>query len=141
MDGDDLRFWGQGTWKDDTLCGWPACKRQHPMAGDNIGFLGLASTPPGASVYIDGSLVPGMTAATPGEPLRLAPGTHTLRLTLSGYKDVTADLVVQNGKTVQYSAVFEPAGAAPAPKGPSPSRFEPTEKVRADFDVSFPIDI
>jgi len=34
-----------------------------------------------------------------------------------------------------------PDGAAPAPKGPSPSRFEPTEKVRADFDVSFPIDI
>ena len=36
-----------------------------------------------------------------------------------------------------------PAGttAAPAPKGASPSRFEPTEKVRADFDVSFPIDI
>jgi cytoskeletal protein RodZ len=31
--------------------------------------------------------------------------------------------------------------AAPAPKGPAPSRFEPTEKVRADFDVSFPIDI
>lgn len=29
----------------------------------------------------------------------------------------------------------------PAPKGPSPTRFEPTEKVRADFDVSFPIDI
>jgi hypothetical protein len=31
--------------------------------------------------------------------------------------------------------------AAAAPKGSSPSRFEPTEKVRADFDVSFPIDI
>ena len=30
---------------------------------------------------------------------------------------------------------------APPPKGPSPNRFEPTEKVRADFDVSFPIDI
>ena len=29
----------------------------------------------------------------------------------------------------------------PAPSGPSPARFEPTEKVRADFDVSFPIDI
>jgi hypothetical protein len=29
----------------------------------------------------------------------------------------------------------------PPPKGPSPNRFEPTEKVRADFDVSFPIDI
>jgi hypothetical protein len=29
----------------------------------------------------------------------------------------------------------------PVPSGPSPARFEPTEKVRADFDVSFPIDI
>lgn len=36
----DLRFWGQGTWSDDTFCGWPQSKRQHPMAGDNIGFLG-----------------------------------------------------------------------------------------------------
>jgi hypothetical protein len=33
------------------------------------------------------------------------------------------------------------AEAAPPAKGPSPNRFEPTEKVRADFDVSFPVDI
>ena len=31
-----------------------------------------------------------------------------------------------------------PADTAP---GPSPARFNPTEKVRADFPVSFPIDI
>lgn len=36
----DLRFWGQGTWADDTFCGWPRSKRQHPMKGDNCGFLG-----------------------------------------------------------------------------------------------------
>ncbi|RPI15884.1 MAG: hypothetical protein EHM60_03520 [Lysobacterales bacterium] len=44
----------------------------------------------------------------------------------------------------------EPAAAAESapspeaserPAGSTPSRFEPTEKVRADFDVSFPIDI
>jgi hypothetical protein len=29
----------------------------------------------------------------------------------------------------------------PANSTSTPSRFEPTEKVRADFDVSFPIDI
>ena len=29
----------------------------------------------------------------------------------------------------------------PTAKGPSPQRFVPTEQVRADFDVSFPIDI
>jgi len=32
-----------------------------------------------------------------------------------------------------------PTDAEPA--GPSPERFNPTEKVRADFPVSFPIDI
>jgi hypothetical protein len=40
MGDDDVRFWGQGTWKDDTFCDWPQCKRQHPMVGDNVGFLG-----------------------------------------------------------------------------------------------------
>jgi hypothetical protein len=43
------------------------------------------------------------------------------------------------------SETAEAATAAPAtppaPAGKSPARFEPTEKVRADFDVSFPIDI
>jgi hypothetical protein len=37
-----------------------------------------------------------------------------------------------------------PTSAPPDPKrpvGPTPGRFEPTEKVRADFDVAFPIDI
>jgi hypothetical protein len=37
---DDVRFWGQGTWSDDTFCGWPESKRQHPMTGENTGFLG-----------------------------------------------------------------------------------------------------
>jgi hypothetical protein len=40
MEGIDLRFWGQGTWSDDTFCDWPQCKRRHPMAGDDVGFLG-----------------------------------------------------------------------------------------------------
>jgi hypothetical protein len=37
---DDVRFWGQGTWSDGALCGWPGVKRQHPFAGDNTGFPG-----------------------------------------------------------------------------------------------------
>lgn len=32
-------------------------------------------------------------------------------------------------------------GRKPGVVGPTPGRFEPTEKVRADFDVSFPVDI
>ena len=34
-----------------------------------------------------------------------------------------------------------PLPAATEPSGPPPQRFNPTEKVRADFPVSFPIDI
>ncbi len=40
LEGDDIRFWGQGTWSDGWLCGWPQCKRLHPMRGDQVGFLG-----------------------------------------------------------------------------------------------------
>jgi hypothetical protein len=36
----------------------------------------------------------------------------------------------------------KPAPATPPkPSAATPQRFEPSEKVRADFDVSFPIDI
>jgi hypothetical protein len=37
--GDELRFWGQGTWKDGTLCRWPDCKKVHPIL-DAVDFLG-----------------------------------------------------------------------------------------------------
>ncbi len=34
-----------------------------------------------------------------------------------------------------------PLPSGTRPTGPTPQRFDPTEKVRADFPVSFPIDI
>ncbi|NLW51467.1 MAG: hypothetical protein GXY85_11600 [Candidatus Brocadiaceae bacterium] len=40
LEGDDIRFWGQGTWSDGRLCGWPQCKRVHPMRADQVSFLG-----------------------------------------------------------------------------------------------------
>ena len=39
LTGYDLRYWGQGTWKDGSLCGWPECKKIHPILGHE-GFLG-----------------------------------------------------------------------------------------------------
>lgn len=35
----DLRYYGQGTWKDGTLCGWPGCKQKHPIK-EYVGHLG-----------------------------------------------------------------------------------------------------
>ncbi len=63
MDGNDLRFWGQGTWKDDTLCGWPTCKRKHPMAGDNVGFLGCYFDDAGINPMHDEFFAPMATEA------------------------------------------------------------------------------
>lgn len=39
LTGYDLRYWGQGTWKDGSLCGWPECKKVHPIKGHED-FLG-----------------------------------------------------------------------------------------------------
>ncbi len=36
----DVRWWGQGAWSDGSLCGWPDCKRVHPMPPEGAGFLG-----------------------------------------------------------------------------------------------------
>ncbi|MGI5855571.1 MAG: M14 family zinc carboxypeptidase [Candidatus Merdivicinus sp.] len=36
---DELRYWGQGTWLDGSLCSWPDCKKVHPIR-DAVEFLG-----------------------------------------------------------------------------------------------------
>jgi hypothetical protein len=45
------------------------------------------------------------------------------------------------GETAPTEEQLPPLPPDAAPAGPSPERFNPTEKVRADFPVSFPIDI
>lgn len=35
----DLRYYNQGTWLDGTLCGWPECKKRHPIK-EYVDYLG-----------------------------------------------------------------------------------------------------
>lgn len=58
MQFEDLRFWGQGTWSDDTFCGWPRSKRQHPMRGENCGFLGCYFNDAGVNAMHDEFFAP-----------------------------------------------------------------------------------
>jgi hypothetical protein len=44
-------------------------------------------------------------------------------------------------ETAAPAEELPPLPTEAGPVGPSPERFNPTEKVRADFPVSFPIDI
>ncbi|HBG26263.1 MAG: hypothetical protein A2Y10_09000 [Planctomycetes bacterium GWF2_41_51] len=61
---DDMRFWGQGTWSDNTFCAWPQSKRQHPMKGDNCGFLGCYFNDDGINSMHDEFFAP-MSAEVP----------------------------------------------------------------------------
>ena len=58
MTQDDLRFWGQGTWTDHTFCGWPDCKRRHPMVGPDVGFLGCYFNDAGVNPMHDEFMAP-----------------------------------------------------------------------------------
>jgi hypothetical protein len=56
---------------------------------------------------------------------------------------VDAPVPATEAKAEVEPAASDEKAATPPSKavGATPGRFEPTEKVRADFDVSFPIDI
>jgi hypothetical protein len=83
MEGIDLRFWGQGTWSDDTFCGWPESKRRHPMAGDDVGFLGCYFNDKGINPMHDeffapmGSEAPAILKVAAAEGPDLAVSLHS----------------------------------------------------------------
>jgi len=54
----DMRFWGQGTWSDDTIIGWPAAKRLHPMVGARVGFRGCYFNDDGINLMHDEFFAP-----------------------------------------------------------------------------------
>jgi hypothetical protein len=94
---------------------------------------------------------------------RVTRSRRELRIALALFLGAIAAVSVLRAQETPPSAASEPPAAqaaapeAPPPPaevpaakpaspperkpGPSQGRFEPTEKVRADFDVSFPVDI
>jgi len=49
--------------------------------------------------------------------------------------------IAESEAEAEVEETLPPLPADLVPAGPPPARFNPTEKVRADFPVSFPIDI
>lgn len=52
-----LRYYGQGTWKDGTLCGWPECKTIHPIK-EAAGHLGSYYNDDGINLMHDHFFLP-----------------------------------------------------------------------------------
>ena len=70
-----------------------------PIPSGEYGALSIATSPPGATVYIDGE-IKGITPTTiPG----LAAGSHSVVLNLSGYTSLNTTIMVNAGKTAEYS--------------------------------------
>ena len=68
------------------------------------GKISCSSTPSGADIYYDNKL---QSAKTPIVLTGISPGIHTIRLSLSGYKDYIKDVGVTAGQTANVSATLE----------------------------------
>jgi hypothetical protein len=69
-----------------------------PVPAGEYGALSITTSPPGATVYIDGELK-GVTPATiPG----LSSGKHSVLLILAGYTTLNTTIAVNAGKTSEY---------------------------------------
>lgn len=88
------------------------------------GSLTVATSPIGATIFIDG-VQRGISPATiPG----LSPGRHTLSLKLDGYEDLSAPVTVIAGQTSTYTLDLTPTAAEettlPAPAKKKAPGFE-----------------
>lgn len=64
--------------------------------------IAVTSNPDGAEIYVDDSFI-GNAPAT----LKLQPGKHTIRVTLSGYKAWSKEITVQFGSEAHLTATLE----------------------------------
>jgi len=78
--------------------------RQSPPAPRNTGTVSITSTPNGVLIYVDGNYQ-GKAPMT----VTLSPGTHSFRLSLSGFNDYTTSLYVSANTLQKLNAVLNTA--------------------------------
>ena len=71
------------------------------------GTVSFASTPSGANVYVDGALKGVTPLSVPGLPV----GSHTVRISKSGYDDYTGSVTVVSGQTKAVSRTLSISSA------------------------------
>ena len=75
-----------------------------PVSAIVTGRVSIASTPPGADIFIDGKFA----GQTPSK-IPLAAGTHHVEVKLQGKQDWRRDLDVQQGSELTLSPILEPS--------------------------------
>jgi hypothetical protein len=80
------------------------------QAQQTTGSLSVATSPAGATIFIDGTQRGVSPATIPG----LSAGSHTLLLKLNGYQDFSAPVTVTAGQTQTSTISLSPVAAAAA---------------------------
>ena len=80
-----------------------------------VAAITVVTTPPGATVMVDGNLETGVTPVT----LKLPPGSHKITLNVSGYETKEVDVVAKGGDKGEQRVDLV-AKAAPTPVAPPP---------------------
>ena len=92
-----------------------------PIPTPTTGAIRIESSPSGATVELDGQTYLGPISATPATIPDLAPGSHTLKLSLQGYYDWGPTAVdVTAGETTPIHATMIPK-PTPTPTPPPPT--------------------
>ena len=72
-------------------------------SGTSTGSIYVTSQPSRALIYLDGKY---LGVYSPTTISKITSGTHTIRLTKYGYKDLTRSVIVSGGTTTPVSAVL-----------------------------------
>jgi hypothetical protein len=97
--------------------------------------LALTTTPPGATVNVNGMNQPGATPLT----LRLAAGRHRITLEAAGYAPQVVELTVKPGERVERSFDLASSSAAPPPATAEATPSEGGQRSRAPGYVTLGI--
>ena len=79
------------------------------LAALGAGSIGVASTPPGAAIFVDGEPA---GLATPATVPALPVGTHTVQLRLAGYEPWSQAVVVRQDRHFPFQALLAPLRGA-----------------------------
>ena len=85
-----------------------------PVYQPTTGDILVSSIPDGAAIYLDGNYRGRTSEKNPFDITGVAPGTHTVALLKSGYRDYSADVTVSAGRTTTVSAVLTPGSVPPS---------------------------
>jgi hypothetical protein len=85
------------------------------VSGTYPGWVTIQASPPTVNVYFD-QAYKGQTNSMGSFVIQgVVPGTHSLRLSQSGYNDYTTSVTVYSNAQTYISAVLSPQGSAPTP--------------------------